>query len=194
MKRSQEEQQFMELLFSQNYNRIYRYCCLKLGASGQDAEDCAMEVFFRAFGKVDRLMEHPCPERWLYVAARNVALETLRKQARRREFEQADDGVLSRYSDGLEDVEKKLVREDENRKTQGLEEDLTACLKPKERELYRFLVLEKKNTRQIAEALSISYTSATTKVYRLRKKLRKQLEQIEKKGGGPYDRYPNENE
>nr|WP_269141856.1 sigma-70 family RNA polymerase sigma factor [Lientehia hominis] len=185
----------MELLFSQNYNRIYRYCCLKLGPSGQDAEDCAMEVFFRAFRKVDRLMEHPCPERWLYVAARNITLETLRKQARKKEFEQADTGgLLSKYPDGLEDAERKLVREEESREIQGLEEALTACLKPKEQELYRFLVLEKKNTQQIAEALSISYTSATTKVYRLRKKLRKQLEQIGKKGGGPYDRCPDENE
>ena len=43
---------FIELLFTQNYNRIYEYCYWKLG-SHQDAEDSAMETFLRAAGRTE---------------------------------------------------------------------------------------------------------------------------------------------
>ena len=46
MGHKQDREQFMELLFKQNYNRIYQYCFLKLGPPPQDAEDCAMETLF----------------------------------------------------------------------------------------------------------------------------------------------------
>lgn len=48
--------------------------------------------------------------------------------------------------------------------------------------MYRLLVTEKRATVEIAEALGVSYTNATTKVYRLRKKLKKQVKLL-KKGG-----------
>ena len=56
-----------------------------------------------------------------------------------------------------------------------LEESLTGCLKPEELELYRLVVKEEQKTAQVAERLSISYTNAATRIYRMRKKLKRQL-------------------
>ena len=59
---------------------------------------------------------------------------------------------------------------------------LLGSLKPGEQEIYRLLVTEGKSVSQVAAELSISYTNATTRVYRLRKKLKRQLERKEGKG------------
>ena len=152
---------FIELLFTQNYNRIYEYCYWKLG-SHQDAEDSAMETFLRAAGREEALKAHPCPERWLYVTARNVSMEVMKKRARTVSLED-----FSGEPSGEEVSAAYLARE--------LEESLTGCLKPEELELYRLVVKEEQKTAQVAERLSISYTNAATRIYRMRKKLKRQL-------------------
>ena len=172
----------MELLFKQNYNRIYEYCYLKLGPPPQDAEDCAMEVFCRAFRHMETLMEHACPERWLYVAARNGSLEQMRNRNRGGVL---DDGtLLAGTAGGEQSVEDSLFSEKDGKEEgeKQLEEMLLGSLKPGEQELYRLLVTEGKSVSQVAAELSISYTNATTRVYRLRKKLKRQLERKEGKG------------
>lgn len=179
LRRDREKRQFIELLFGQNYNRIYEYCYLKLGPPPQDAEDCAMEVFIRALNHADTLMEHPCPERWLYVTARNVSLEFIRKQSKGRKWEILDGGELLAAASGREESIEESFLAAEKKKTEDeatAEQIIYGCLKPREQELYRLLVTEKKNTMQIADALSISYTNATTRIYRLRRKVKKQLE------------------
>ncbi len=169
MQKSRDEKRFMELLFRQNYNRIYEYCLWKLGPPPQDAEDCAMEVFLRAFHKAADLVSHPCPERWLYVTARNVSMELLKKRKKQRHMELAGDTAMEA---GERMAGDSLCPERETE----LEAFLTASLTPKEQELYRLMVKDRQDAAQIAEQLSISYTNATTRVYRLRRKLKKQLE------------------
>lgn len=172
----------MELLFKQNYNRIYEYCYLKLGPPPQDAEDCAMEVFCRAFRHTEALMEHACPERWLYVTARNVSLEHMRNRNR---GEVLDDGtLLACTASGEQSAEASFFSEKDGKedREKRLEEMLLGSLKPGEQEIYRLLVTEGKSVSQVASELAISYTNATTRVYRLRKKLKKQLERKEGKG------------
>lgn len=184
MRKEQEENQFIAFLFDKNYNRIYEYCCLRLGKPFQDAEDCAMEVFSRAFRHVEDLMEHPCPERWLYVTARNISMEMLRRRMKYRYADSLDDLRPDRTSMyGAEDsAEDKFLKSCEERESAQLEKYLTGTLRPGELELYRLLVTKKRATVEIAEALGVSYTNATTKVYRLRKKLKKQVKLL-KKGG-----------
>ena len=165
--RSREGQKFIELLFRQNYNRIYEYCFWKLERR-QDAEDCAMETFLRAADKAAVLAAHPCPERWLYVTARNVSMEIIKKQARFVRLERETEASVRTEEELFHSVHE-------------LEEWLTGCLKPEEQELYRLLVKEEEGTAQIAERLSISYTNAATRIYRLRKKLKKQLSLAEGK-------------
>ncbi|HIZ44424.1 MAG TPA: sigma-70 family RNA polymerase sigma factor [Firmicutes bacterium] len=185
MGHKQDREQFMELLFKQNYNRIYQYCFLKLGPPPQDAEDCAMETFFRAQRQIDSLMRHPCPERWLYVTARNVSLEWNRERQKKKELEalsrkEAEQKAAFLEQEGLEAFffagngqEDEYVR--------GLERELMDCLKPGELELYRLLVSERKSSAQIAELLCISRTNVTTRIFRLRKKLKKQLKLAERR-------------
>ena len=164
------EKEFMERLFRENYQRIYRYCYGKLDGSQAEAEDCAMEVFVRGYEKARELMHHPCPEKWLYVTARHVTQEQYRQRMR----------VLLRELPG--DGEAWTAGEPWSAKEPGSAEEpvitaeaLCRGLKPKEQELFRMVFLEERPLGEVAQRLGIRYTNVTTRVHRLRRKLQKIL-------------------
>lgn len=70
-------------LFETHYHRVARYIAVRIGDPGE-AEDLASEVFLRAVRSVDAYQERGVPlEVWVFRIARNVAIDALRKRARR---------------------------------------------------------------------------------------------------------------
>ena len=199
------EKEFMERLFRENYQRIYRYCYGKLDGSQAEAEDCAMEVFVRGYEKARELMRHPCPEKWLYVTARHVTQEQYRQRMRELLRELPADGeglerMTSADGDGTGGVSLadgaclggvSLAGAASGRHGAAAcgppgepwaaeepvitAEDLCRRLKPKEQELFRLVFLEERPLGEVAQRLGIRYTNVTTRVHRLRRKLQKIL-------------------
>ena len=194
------EKEFMERLFRENYQRIYRYCYGKLDGSQAEAEDCAMEVFVRGYEKARELMRHPCPEKWLYVTARHVTQEQYRQRMREllRELPADGEGLermtsadgggaggvsLSGAASGRHGAEACgppgeawSAKEPGSAEEPAIPaEDLCRRLKPKEQELFRMVFLEERPLGEVAQRLGIRYTNVTTRVHRLRRKLQKIL-------------------
>ncbi len=178
--------EFMERLYRENYQRIYRYCCGKLDGSRAEAEDCAMEVFVRGYEKVRELMRHPCPEKWLYLTARHVVQEQYRRQIRVVPREAPEDWgrvtVGNWPASGGEQDSQWLLPE-----TPAITaEELCRRLKPKEQELFRLAFLEERPLGEVAQILGIRYTNVTTRVHRLRRKLQKILQKEYSVEGAAY--------
>ena len=70
--------------------RLHRYCTRMVG-SALDGEDIVQEALLRALesGLPDRLIENP--EGWLFRIAHNLALDVLRRRARRADTQSEDD-------------------------------------------------------------------------------------------------------
>lgn len=75
----------LESIFAAHYDRVARTIAFVIGDGGR-AEELAVEVFLRWPRR-----KHSNWEAWIYRTAVNLAIDELRKQARRRRF----DGVLA---------------------------------------------------------------------------------------------------
>ncbi len=81
--RAQEHQQeaFAEL-YERYFNKIYRYCVLKIG-NREDAEDMAQQVFIKAAQSISSFKWRDVPfSAWLYRIAHNQLVDYLRKKSR----------------------------------------------------------------------------------------------------------------
>lgn len=99
-------------LFEEYYDRIARYIAVRVG-NRDDAEELASEVFLRAVKRLDTFQWRGIPlQAWLFRIAHNLAVDHLRKYAKRR----ADVPVEAAYelrdaSDTQQEVELKLSME-----------------------------------------------------------------------------------
>ncbi|MFF5209285.1 RNA polymerase sigma factor [Streptosporangium sp. NPDC000396] len=148
-------------MFHEHYESVLRYAWRRVGPA--DAPDIAAETFKIAWEKYGRFPpDRPLP--WLYVTARNLALNLIRREKRR-------DGLVDWLSEdmachGVEDDHAGAVaaRHVALAALNGLSED--------DRELVLLVCWEGLDLRQAAAVVGCSRPVATMRLHRARKRLR----------------------
>ena len=77
---AENDQNRIDGILESNYKRLYAYCLAKLKGDGQAASDCLFDVFEAARSHADILADHPEPVGWLFVTAKNIIKNHIRKQ------------------------------------------------------------------------------------------------------------------
>ena len=81
---SEREKQFLDELYEQYYDVLFRYCLPYLNRDIDSSADCVHMVFDVAAAKVKTLMKHPNIGGWMYATAKNC----IKKELRRIKMEQ----------------------------------------------------------------------------------------------------------
>lgn len=75
------QSKFIESLYIENKVSIYKFVnSMTRWNSRIDREAIVQETFVTAMKKVDQLMKHPAPIHWLYMTARNKAIDELKRK------------------------------------------------------------------------------------------------------------------
>ena len=146
-----------------------------------DEEDLAQDIFLKIFAKLDQFKGDVPLEHWVSRVAVTTCLDKLRMQKRRPEWRMAD--LTEQEADVIEAV---THREDDPHPAQALAAHelvsrLLEMLKPDDRVVITMLELEGKSLAEIEQLTGWNKTMVKVRAFRARKKMRKFLEQIEKK-------------
>jgi RNA polymerase sigma factor (sigma-70 family) len=131
--------------------------------SADDRADLAQEIsaqLWRAFPNYDSSRTFST---WMYRVALNVAISHLREHSQRSAHISIDDQAIE-----------SLPVDQHGNEQQALLQKLLAACDPMQRALL-ILYLEDRSTREIAEVLGISESNVTTKLNRLKTRLREQF-------------------
>lgn len=145
-----------------------------------DAEDLAQIVFVKVFQKMDQYHgDAPFPH-WVSRIAVNTCLNELRSEKARPELRWADLG-----EEQAEALERVLERSDETPvdeqvATRDLAERLMETLPPRDRLILTLLDLEERSVAETARITGSPEAVVKVRAFRARRKLRKELERLEK--------------
>ena len=180
-----DPERFLEELFSENYDRLFRYCMVKLDSDKQAAADCVGDVFLLAKNRAEELAAHPDPVGFLYKAASNYARNAAKKKRRRLRKLVSLDRMLESagFSDGSPGGDAaKLIGTftGENRSgappggddVAGLREKLLADLREEERTVFEMHYDECLTADEIANGLGISKGAVRMRLFRVEDKLK----------------------
>ncbi|GGP84249.1 RNA polymerase sigma factor [Streptosporangium pseudovulgare] len=151
-------------MFHEHYESVLRYAWRRVGPD--DAPDIAAETFRIAWEKYGRLpRDEPLP--WLYVTARNLMSNLLRKEERR-------DGLTGLL---LGDTGPRAGEEDHSVAVATRHTVLAALnrLSDGDRELVLLVCWEGLDLRQAAKIVGCSRPAATMRLHRARKRLQRLL-------------------
>ena len=143
-----------ELIYQKYYAVILRYCRVRLHGDLQGAEDCTQEVFLILHKKLKRLTELESILPWLYRTADREIKAYLRKHP---------------ITVDLDDIQEPSTSGETNHVLDELESEERQIL-----ELYYSGVDKQK----LAQSMGISTVALYQKVYRIREKLRRILEEF----------------
>ena len=138
--------------------RIFAVCYGMLGNT-HDAEDVGQQTLLRAFGNIGQIRRNERFGAWISRIAKNLCVDFIRKQKRRRDLSTAD-VVAARESSQEHPELKKALAE--------LSQEHRLALM-----LYYF---DGRSARGVAEAFEISEGAALTRLSRARKQLRRLLQ------------------
>lgn len=145
-----------------------------------DEQDLAQEIFMKVFANAAQYRGEVPFEHWVSRVAVSTCLDRLRAQKRRPEWRWAD------LSEGEAEVlDAVLHSEHEPHPSQAadageLVNKLMQTLSPEDQLVIRLLDLEERSVAEIAVQTGWSQTLVKVRAFRARRKLRKQLEQLEK--------------
>ncbi len=169
---------FLEELFKMNYDRLFRYCMVKLDSDKQAAADCVGDVFLIAKKKAELLMQHPDPVGFLNKAALNCCRNHAKYRRRRLRRFVSLDAFMDRIGfsgepgalpppDPLADRPRLSPEELEKLRAEVLSE-----LTNEERELYLMHYEEGLGFDAVGEKLGVSPNAARMRIFRLSDRLR----------------------
>ena len=168
-----EQERLLEKLYKEMYSVLLCYANAALKDKAL-AEEAVQDTFRIACAKVGELSASENPRGWLMLTLKNVLRNTNRELAALNQlFVSAvsidDEIVLETYASGT-DYEKRI----EDDEVSILYSDL---LSPDEYRLLKRIVLQKYTIRDAAKELGISIESCKKRIQRIKKKLRKKLEE-----------------
>jgi RNA polymerase sigma-70 factor (ECF subfamily) len=152
---------------------------------GVPVEDLAQDVFVQFFKTLDRYDPQRPLENWMSRLAVNVCLKSLRKHRLNHESNWSD------LSEAEQAVLDSLAQECDPKpflppaEARGLLNRLLDSLSPEDRLILTLLHLEEKSVAQVAEMTGWSRVVIKVRAFRARNKLRKALEKLHPKTGGP---------
>ncbi len=131
------------------------------------AEDTVSELYLLACNKIDILKAHPCPEKWLTVAARMTAQRNIQKHLKDLNTSTLDEiNEHSCKSDVFEDAVYNIWLENK------VPERLIAQLTKREQEIYFKTYIENKTPKDISKELNISENNVRNVNKNLKDKIR----------------------
>jgi RNA polymerase sigma-70 factor, ECF subfamily len=148
-----------------------------------DPEDLAQIVFVKVFQKIDQYnADAPFPH-WVSRIAVNTCLNELRSEKARPELRWADLG-----EEQAEAMERVLERSndtpvDEEYATRDLAERLLETLPPRDRLILTLLDLEERTVAETSALTDSPEAVVKVRAFRARRKLRKEMERLEKTKG-----------
>lgn len=151
-------QQWFDDLYMQNSLKMIQTARRLLG-SIESAEDVVQNVFIILLAKKDQVMNHPCPQAWLFVTLRNQIGNELQKQ-RYRNADSLDDG-------------NEIGREDNYRFS--LYDCMPSGLTSSEKEILCMLFEDGYSYAEIARRMGKSVLACRTKSYRAKNHYRELL-------------------
>jgi RNA polymerase sigma-70 factor (ECF subfamily) len=145
-----------------------------------DAEDLAQIVFVKVFQKIEQYHgDAPFPH-WVSRIAVNTCLNEIRSEKARPELRWAD--LSEDQADALDRVleQKEEQSVDEQSATRELARKLLETLQPRDRTILTLLDMEGHSVAETAEMTGSGVAVVKIRAFRARKKLRKELEKLEK--------------
>ncbi len=165
---------FYEELCSKYYERIYFFCNRLVSGQKQlldFVEDCTQNTFLEARKQISKLRSHPNIEGWLYTTARNLINHSYRSMYVKNKHEIImDDDIACTSIEELDNEIEELLNN-----TVDLDKLCTETLsKLNENEyiLYIDYYKSKMTITDLSRKYNISATAATTRIYRLKKKIK----------------------
>lgn len=166
-------EQFFEELCDKYYEKVYFYC-LRMAGHHENfryfAEECAQETFLEAGKQIHKLRKHPNVQGWLYVTAGNILNYSLRKMYKKKKHEiNTEDMDLNIADESCFSFDELL---DYHVDLDELCLKVLGSLDAGEYDLYADYYRNKVPAAKLAEKYNISVTALTTRVYRLKKKIK----------------------
>jgi RNA polymerase sigma-70 factor (ECF subfamily) len=154
-----------------HYQKMIFTIVLKIVENREDAEDITQEIFIKVFKSLDQFKEESGFSTWLYRIAYNTTLSELRKK--KLFFTSIDDSLSSvneLITDYNEDTEHEI-------KLQYLDKAIKK-LPPDEIFLVTLYYLDEQSIENISKISNLSVSNVKVKLYRIRKKLAVELNQL----------------
>jgi len=154
----------LDELYRAHAAEVYRYVYAVLGNTA-DAEDVTQTTFVNALGALERGEQPRKPTNWLITIAHNVIRQRFRQQQTRpREVELDRDVPVAEAADdgpSIEDLVRALQR-----------------IPPSQREALVLREMEGRSYKEIAPILGVSTTALETLIFRARRSLAEELENL----------------
>lgn len=162
-----EQQEFIEKLYRRLYPELMLYARRHL-ANPSLAEELVQDTFHEAVQKIENVMNHPYPERWLVVTLQNKMYNCKREIARQKEkLLSLDEEALASIL-VVDSAEKTALDTVSFRDTT---QQIDQALTKEEKYILRRFAFEEASHREIADELGISLWASQKRLTRIRSKL-----------------------
>jgi len=170
MKLGSHERFFVDV-FRRYFTRILNYCKrLTRGQAAEMAEECAQNTFVQVQENIVTLQTHPNLAGWLYKTARNQVNTLYRKLYRRRRHEIAiNDSIANQLAANCFELYEVLIA---TLNMDNLAQHVLQKLNRTETELYIDYFKDRLSIHALSQKYCLSKTAVTTRIYRLRKKIK----------------------
>ena len=165
--RKQEAARLFNIAFNESYNSIYRFCLSKLNNNRHLAEDCVQETFLVYYNKLLAGEEIIYTKAFLLKTANNFVLKKCNEIRKSYNTVSIED-VINIPSQNA-DIDDRLTFEEYSRQ-------ISAALSDSDAELFSMRYIEELNIEMIADRCNLSITAVTTRLSRIRSKLKKLFE------------------
>ena len=164
-----KEPDSLQMLKTQHISML-RYSIQGILPDVLDQDECLNDILMRIWEKIDFYdPEKGAFEAWIVTIARNTALNRARALQRTRNQTEV---ITELLSDSAPSPEELVLRKERAKRIRGLADELPRT----ERLLFYRKYYYMQSTEQIAAELGLSIRAVEGRLYRLRKKLRKELE------------------
>ncbi|MDG0810336.1 RNA polymerase sigma factor [Cohnella rhizosphaerae] len=159
-------------MFNAYSQRIYHYCKkLMRGRSITLVEECVQNTFLQVQANLSKLRNHPNIAGWLYVTSRNQVNAMYRKLYREQKHEVTlSDEQTKRLTANHQDEICEVLMGTAD--IDNLAHHVLQQLNLKESEFYVDYFKRHLSVRALSQKYNVSESAVTTRIYRLRKKIR----------------------
>lgn len=162
-----EQDTFLEKLYRENFEHLWRYASAYLGDPERAAE-IVQDTFHEAVEQIDVLMRHDNPQGWLKTVLKNKLMHARRS--------------LNRYIHRFLSLDTDVINEDSVLSTQSppykasdILKEIRAALSPEEWDLLRAITLEGRTYKAVSKELGATVWTCQKRIQRIREKLRRQF-------------------
>ncbi len=158
--------ELLKKAYEENYTSVYRFCLSKLQTDRQGVEDCVQEAFIVLYKKylADEKVEYI--KAFLFQTAANF-IKKKYTEAEKTKKNISLDEVINIPSQS-EDIDDRLTFEEYSRQ-------ISAALSDTDAEIFSLRYIQEFKIEEVAERMNMSISAVTTRLSRLRNKLRNLL-------------------